>query len=176
MELLGFDWRDVLVALAVAVAIYLLVLLLQLARLRRRKARKAEADVATAPAGDWSAQWVTGTAAAASAEPPVASAPAEPLVSFDEQLSESRVELELRQLRQEVDVLRRELEELKAARRVSPQYADAMALARRGYDAQGIAAECGIAVAEAELVLALSRDRAHFDDEVDDGGRNPAGQ
>jgi hypothetical protein len=66
--------------------------------------------------------------------------------------------------------LRAEMSELKAARRVSPLYAEAVALARRGFDARGIAAECGISVAEAELVQAMSDGGKNFDGEVDDGG------
>jgi hypothetical protein len=171
MDFSGFDWRDGVLLLAGAAAVYLLVMVLRLLGMRRRRVgAKEDAPAAESAAEpDWPAQWA--------AAPEAAAAPAAgPAAPFDEQLAGSRLDLEIRQLRQEMDALRQELNELKAARRVSPQYADAMALARRGYDAQGIAAECGIAVAEAELVLALSRDQMHFDDEVNDGGRNAAGQ
>jgi len=174
MEFTGFDWRDGVLLLAAAAAVYLLVTVLRLVRLRRRRQAPDEEGAAAAESAvvpEWPAQWAA--APEAQAEPAAAEAPA---ASFDAQLAGSRLELEMRQLRQEVDALRQELNELKAARRVAPQYADAMALARRGYDAQGIAAECGIAVAEAELVLALSRDQVHFDDEVSNGGRDAAGQ
>lgn len=167
MNLLAFDWRQGLLLLAAAAAIYLLLTLLRLARLRRRRA-EAEAAAERAAIDDavWPARWNEPA-------PTPAPAPAdeEPPPDFGEQLAGSRLELEVRQLREEVGILRREIGELKAARRVSPQYADAMALARRGFDAQGIADECGIAVAEAELVLALSRDGVQFDDEGDDGGQ-----
>ena len=59
--------------------------------------------------------------------------------------------------------------EIKTLRRISPLYADAAALAQRGFDARGVAEECGISVAEAELVLAMSKDSKDFDIEVDDG-------
>ena len=173
MEFTGFDWRYGVLLLAAAAAVYLLVTVLRLFRLRRRRQAPDEeaAAIESAAVPEWPAQWAA--APEAQAEPGAAEAPT---ASFDAQLADSRLELEMRQLRQEVDALRQELNELKAARRVAPQYADAMALARRGYDAQGIAAECGIAVAEAELVLALSRDQVHFDDEVSNGGRDAAGQ
>ncbi len=57
----------------------------------------------------------------------------------------------------EIEELRREIGELKAANQVSPFYGEAGALARRGYDAQAIAERCGISVAEAEMVCSLSK-------------------
>jgi Protein of unknown function (DUF2802) len=73
-------------------------------------------------------------------------------------------------LRDEVDALRaelaalradiqRELAVLRAAQTISPVYGDAMQLAISGYDADRIAERCGIARAEAELVVALARSR-----------------
>jgi hypothetical protein len=110
------------------------------------------------------------------AEPLVASPAASPGVSptvspFAATLAATELEVEVRQLRAEVEQLRQELLELKQtqARRISPLYADAAALAQRGFDARGVAEECGISVAEAELVLAMSRDEQNFDSEVKDG-------
>jgi orotate phosphoribosyltransferase-like protein len=60
------------------------------------------------------------------------------------------------------------LADVRDARRISPLYADAAALAHRGFDARGVAEECGISVAEAELVMAMSRDDKDFDSEVED--------
>jgi len=57
---------------------------------------------------------------------------------------------------EEIATLRRELSDLRAATQVSPFYSEAVALARRGYDAQAIAERCGISVAEAEMVRSLS--------------------
>lgn len=57
----------------------------------------------------------------------------------------------------EMEEMRREIGELKAASQVSPFYGEAVALARRGYDAQAIAERCGISVAEAEMVCSLSK-------------------
>jgi len=119
-----------------------------------------------------------------SALPPTpASAPshAEPSpVSFAVQLAaterEAELAAEVKQLRADVEALREELAELKAARRVSPLYADAAALAQRGYDARGVAEECGISVAEAELVMAMSRDDANFDKELDEVNNGEPGR
>lgn len=157
----AFGWRDAVLAAAVVAAVYLALLLLRLARLRRPAPLK-EPVVAEAVTGE-----------ADSAPPAAEPEPPSPAASFGEQLA-ARIgmEAELQQLRAEVAALRQEVAELKAARRVSPQYADAMDLARRGFDARGIADECGISIGEAELVLAMSRDELNFDEEVDDGG-NP---
>jgi hypothetical protein len=86
--------------------------------------------------------------------------------------------LEIRQLRQLVEtlrednaVVRRELDTLRAevARlrdeldtrprttvNVSPQYGEAVGLARSGYDSAAIAERCGISISEAQLVRALA--------------------
>jgi multidrug resistance efflux pump len=74
----------------------------------------------------------------------------------------AELEREVRQLRAEVEKLQQELKELKAARFVAPQYGEALALAQRGFSAQQIADRMGIALAEAELVLALSRGESAF--------------
>lgn len=67
------------------------------------------------------------------------------------------VEAELKQMRSELAALRADVERLKTARAVSPQYSEAVTLAEKGADAQSIAARCGISVGEAELVLALTQ-------------------
>lgn len=75
---------------------------------------------------------------------------------------------EVAQLRDEVDALRgalaalredmqEEFTHMRATQSVSPVYGDAMQLAVAGYDAAMIAERCGIARAEAELVVALAR-------------------
>lgn len=58
-------------------------------------------------------------------------------------------------LKQEIQQLRQDLADQRAASRVSPQYGEAVSLARRGLDASAIAERCGISVAEAELVRSL---------------------
>ncbi|MEW5890125.1 MAG: DUF2802 domain-containing protein [Pseudomonadota bacterium] len=83
---------------------------------------------------------------------------------FGEQQFLRAVEAELQQLRAQVTELREEVDKLKAARTVSPHYSEAVALAQQGMDALTIADRCGIAVAEAELVRALSRETAQGED------------
>lgn len=81
------------------------------------------------------------------------------------------LERELAQVRDEVDVMRGELSalredmlqalaQLRATQTMSPIYGDAMQMAVAGYDAVLIAERCGIARAEAELVVALARSQA----------------
>ena len=77
---------------------------------------------------------------------------------------------ELAQLRKEVGGLRAEVLLLREEQRrereppppvqvISPLYSDAMQMALQGHDAATIAQHCGIARAEAELVVALVRNR-----------------
>ena len=54
---------------------------------------------------------------------------------------------------------RRELTQAQVAQNVSPLYNDAMQMARQGHDAATISQHCGIARAEAELVVSLARNR-----------------
>lgn len=74
-------------------------------------------------------------------------------------------------MRDEVDAIRgelaalredmqHELAHLRAAQSMSPIYGDAMQLAVAGYDPALIAERCGIARAEAELVVALAKSQA----------------
>lgn len=83
---------------------------------------------------------------------------------FGQQLTQKTLESEVRQLRDqlaesraEILRMREEMARLSAAQKVSPLYNEAMGMAIRGVDAAGIAGRCGISIAEAELVVALSR-------------------
>lgn len=69
-------------------------------------------------------------------------------------------------LEAEVVALRKALAEVRAFAQVSPMYGEAVALARRGFSVDAIAERCGISVAEAQLVNALSIDPTT--DEKDD--------
>lgn len=135
MELFeGFGLREMVIGTAVLLGIYSGIVIIRLARLSRPR-------------------------------------PVEPVwkqdpARFGQQAVKSGIEAELAELRGEVAALKDELlllhEEvrlLKAARNVSPQYGEAVALAQKGLDAPQIAERCGISVAEAEMVRALSRAR-----------------
>jgi cell division protein FtsB len=141
-DLIG--WREAGVLLIVGVSVYLFFTLYKLLKLSRRKPAKA---------------FLTPSAAEAAEAAPRRD-------DFHAQLAEhlklAELEREVRQLRAEVEKLQQELKELKAARFVAPQYGEALALAQRGFSAQQIADRMGIALAEAELVLALSRGESAF--------------
>lgn len=104
------------------------------------------------------------------ADEPPAPAYAETASHLASELLAEGLERELAQLRDEVEVMRgelaalredmqQELAHLRATQTVAPIYGDAMQMAAAGYDASMIAERCGIARAEAELVVALARSR-----------------
>jgi hypothetical protein len=181
MDFTQFGWRDGVLLIAVGMGVYVAIMLLRLFQIGKKK--RAHLDLPNpAPTFFGSTAFVSPDAAgeqsAVATEfelpfhfppPPVSPAAAQDLATpapspgpppgttFAETLEASRLEQEVRQLRAEVAALREELLDLQAAHRVAPQYADAMALARRGFDARGIADHCGIALGEAELVMALAR-------------------
>jgi hypothetical protein len=104
---------------------------------------------------------------------------------FAQQLQRSSVDGDIQQLRresaalrEEVAHLREELSAMKAARNVSPLYSEAMSLAQNGVPADSIAGQCGISLAEAELVAALARGEAEDEpypsaEESNDGYPDP---
>lgn len=183
MDLSQFAWRDGVLLIVVAIAVYLAIMLLRLMQIghRRHPPLEISSDGDAAAANDANTPAMSDTASELPFHFPLNQAPTLPPAetftaahtppstastgraaaatpsSFAETLEASRLEQEVRELRVEVVALREELAEMQAARRVSPQYADAMALARRGFDAQGIADHCGIARGEAELVMSLAR-------------------
>lgn len=148
MDFSALGWRDAIMIAVALAALYLLITLLRLARINRRR----PAVPAEEPAAE--------EESAAEEEP---AAWAQSPTQFGEQLLRSGIEAELQQMRGEVASLRDELGKLKAARRVSPQYNEAMLLAQRGMSAQAIADQCGISVGEAELVMALSRNKQEYE-------------
>ncbi len=133
-------------------------------------------------------EWSTARFAAAGAtawateSPPPANDAAS---DFAQQLQRSSVDVDIQQLRresaalrEEVARLREELSAIKAARNVSPLYSEAMSLAQNGVPADSIAGQCGISLAEAELVAALARGEAEDEpypsaEESNDGYPDP---
>lgn len=178
----GMGWREMVMLAAALAGVYLVIALLALARMRRRPrptnveptepGNLGPAFKAPPPGHVWDHPFLTPVRLPDEA-PPVPTqfdpVPEETPSPFAATLAATELELEVRQLRAEVEELRQELAEVKQARRISPLYADAAALAHRGFDARGVAEECGISVAEAELVLAMSKDEKNFDSEVGDG-------
>jgi hypothetical protein len=196
MEAELFGWREGILLLVGLAVLYLLVTLFRLLRVGKPAAesRKQEPPLAEAVApvvaplpeltetvsplpvshgNEWNdvvdLELFGDTA-------PVPAPPAETpsrASGFGEQLAEhlvrSDLEREVRLLRKQVDELRDELEELRAVRNISPQYAEAVALAQRGLTAQDVADRMGISLAEAELVHALSRGESIFNEGEHDG-------
>jgi len=173
MDFTEFSIRYAIICAVAVIAVYMLVSLLRLSQIRRRKpsipaierALKFDADGIytlrrgadaketedAPPASGWPAQEAESTDASE-------------ISQFGEQLFRSSVEAELERMRGEVSGLKDTIAQLKAARRVSPQYNEAMVLAQRGMDKQNIAEECGISIGEAELVLALSRNKQEYEE------------
>lgn len=162
--------REGLIALIVLVAIYMLFVLLRMRHLRERpllppqQTPPATIDAEKESKGDLSAQASLDEVAMPQQD---AGLPVEQ-AREEEEVARSSLEQELAQLRDEVDAIRgelaalrgdmhQELASLRASQTVSPIYGDAMQLAVSGYDAAAIAERCGIARAEADLVVALAK-------------------
>lgn len=168
MEIGGVALRDVIIVASGLAGVYFVIMLLRLMQIGRHKpVVPVELDVPTVPptpppeeAAPMAAVEMPPAQADEDGEPP----------HFGAELMRSHMEREIKQLRGEVAALRDELAELKAARHVSPQYADAMAMAQRGLTAQDVADRCDISLGEAELVWALAHGQRKTDEEDDYGG------
>lgn len=172
--LANLSWREALIAIIAMLVLYILVVFFRMRRLRREK---MTISVAAQSA-------VNAYAAALEPELPPdlpadkpASLPAERAFPWNEPPPEipgqqmiEALERDLSRLRGEVATLRaeladareevrRELAQARASHNVSPLYSDAMDMAMQGHDAATISEHCGIARAEAELVVSLVRNR-----------------
>lgn len=175
MDAGDFALRDIILVVAALAGIYFVVMLLRLYQVGRQK-RHAEmhmplVDPSVPPQSDEDEDEDAEEPVLYAPPPRVAPAPPPPpQQDFNAELQRSQMDTEIRQLREEVLALREEIVELKTARRVSPQYADAMALAQRGLTAQDLADRCDISIGEAELVAALARGTHTFEEEDPYGG------
>lgn len=166
MDFTEFSIRYAIICAVAVVVVYLLVSLASLVQIKRRQRNKARVLKLD---GD-EVYWVAPEPRATPEEQRLPESwraplmPDQPPTQFKEQLFRSGVEAELQQLRGELAGLKENMAQLKAARRVSPQYNEAMLLAQRGMDASDIADECGISMGEAELVLSLSRNKQEYED------------
>jgi len=160
--------REAVIGLITLVACYIIFVLLRMYRLHSRAGEVAaprEPLPASAPA-----EPVVAPEESVAAAPDSAASDDWERASrgmADEMLRHS-LEQEFDQLRDEVDAMRgelaalradmqQELAHLRAAQTVSPIYGDAMQMAAAGYEPAMIAERCGIARAEAELVVALAK-------------------
>lgn len=164
--------REGLIGLIVLVALYMAFMLWRMRHLRRGKAAQArEASLSESPATPQAEAEPSAMPA-----PPVTdeiSVPTGDWPASKETAGSTMpggLEQEVLLLREEVDILRgelaalredmlQELAHLRATQTVSPIYGDAMQMAAAGYEPAMIAERCGIARAEAELVVALSKNR-----------------
>ena len=163
--------REGLIGLIALVAVYIVFVLLRMFRLRRPGELVSERTQEGATPPDESAEALLPPSlpeTESAAESAWERAPAK----MAEEVLRSGLEQELAQLREEVDAMRgelaalrgdmhQELASLRASQSVSPIYGDAMQLAVSGYDAAAIAERCGIARAEADLVVALAKSQEH---------------
>jgi hypothetical protein len=165
LEIGGFalGLREGVIALIVLVAIYMIVVIVRLRRPEPVEKKVVVPVIETPPAPppipepepvpepEAPSEWERAAAA----------------VPEEERLYRS-LENEVFQLRDEVDAVRgelaalrsdmqHELAHMRASQTVSPVYGDAMQMAAAGYDPAMIAERCGIARAEAELVVALAK-------------------
>lgn len=172
----AFSARDAVILGIGVAAVYLLIALLRLSQIRRPGKRQAnrlspslaaEAREPGAPASLPEDPWGEPVEPKPFASPEAtyvdnvdSSTPGVPLFEF--QLFRNQIEAEMLQLRQELAALHEALAQLSVARRISPQYNEAMQLAQRGASAQMIADQCAISLGEAELVAALGRDQQSY--------------
>lgn len=160
---IDFGIREVVIGLILVLALYMAFLLFRMRHLGSPAQREAPQVPAMPPElpADEPPSPRERPAARYREEP-------EPTPHMAEHLIQAGLERELFQLRDEVDILRgelaalredmlKELAHLRANQSVVPIYGDAMQMATAGYDAATIAERCGIARAEAELVVALAQ-------------------
>ena len=182
-------WREGLIAIIVLLVGYVVMLIMRLRRLQNERQAVTAQAANAALANYAAMQEPTTTAVAgppsvsapAAAETPPVSAVftvseteqtwSEPLAENPAQAVLEALQQELYQLRCEVDELRAEVlaaredvrqqlsHSIDAPPPPSPQYNDAMQMAREGHDATAIAHQCHISRAEADLVVALARNR-----------------
>lgn len=173
-EDLAIGWREALIGVVALLVLYVVVVFLRLRRLKQPPAA-APVSSSTAVAGEPPIGVNDPTAPVelpGFVEPGFPwNEPPEPVPPPSaEELRLQAAEAEISRLRDEMAVLRAELaslrddlklkvERVQAAQHVAPIYGDAMQMAVAGYDAAAIAERCGVARAEAELVVALVRNR-----------------
>lgn len=162
MELGGMTLglREGVIVLITLVAVYIVFVLLRMIRLHKGAAPlRAQLDLPTAR---------QDMLAPSETEPATDPGWEKTTVGLADDMLRQGLEQEVAQLRDEVDAIRgelaalrqdmlQELAHLQAAQAVSPIYGDAMQMAAAGYDPAMIAERCGIARAEAELVVALAK-------------------
>ena len=161
---------EAILGIVALLGVYVAWVLVKLVRLARRRSPQAEAEQPEPPEQQ--------TAPSGQAQAPVEPGRVEPVASldgFESMVGQARLRFQVEaqeatlaalraematlheQTRVEIAELREQIDMLRNARNVSPQYGEAVGLAQRGLTSDAIAERCGISVSEAELVAALSR-------------------
>jgi hypothetical protein len=165
---LTIGMREGVIVLITLVVAYIVVVLVRMLGLRRRQAAGGQPGVTPLVAEPPPASEPPADEPERESRPPAPEIRDTRASQRTEEFERQRLEQEVFQLRDEVDTLRgelaalrqdmlQELAHLQAAQAVSPIYGDAMQMAAAGYDPAVIAERCGIARAEAELVVALAK-------------------
>ncbi|WP_263769984.1 DUF2802 domain-containing protein [Propionivibrio soli] len=179
----NLGWREALIACVVLLLFYVVVLLLRVRRLKKQNSPQNAIDLFAAQTAVAAYENVQEPKEPAlSPDPVLPSAPGmepkpEPQFAWNEPPEEPSLSQRMEVFERELSIVRKELESLRrdiqrvdaeqrrehagsqAAQNVSPLYSDAMQMAVQGHDAAAISQHCGIARAEAELVVALARNR-----------------
>lgn len=180
-DLAGFGWRDWLLVLILVTAVYMLVVFFRMRRVAHQHRKEQQPPFTRRPV-DQPREPALSPADAAG-RPAFAGRGIETLsdeLARDpiaavargnaDRAAIERLQRESAQLKEELDALRtsfaavrdelrQDVAKLKAAQRVSPLYGDSMQMALAGASAEAISARCGIARAEAELVISLAHSR-----------------
>ncbi|MFZ4537265.1 DUF2802 domain-containing protein [Propionivibrio sp.] len=179
--LANLGWRVALIAIIALLVIYVVFAFLRIRRLKREKVIISVPDplavksAVAAYAAVQEPESLNSPTFHNSPEPLAAPSEAafpwnEPPPGYPGQHKIEALEREIVQLRKEVGGLRaevlilreeqrRELSQSQVTQNASPLYSDAMQMALQGHDAATISQHCGISRAEAELVVALVRNR-----------------
>ncbi|WP_301103088.1 DUF2802 domain-containing protein [Propionivibrio sp.] len=168
--LANLSWREALIAIVALLALYVVVVFFRLRRLGQGKVNVSVPEQLAAKSAISAYAAVQESPAALVAPSEFAFPWNEPPAEIPGQQRVEALERELAQLREEVrdlraDVLnlrekqRCDLAQSQAVQNVSPLYSDAMQMVIQGHDAASISQHCGISRAEAELVVALVRNR-----------------
>jgi hypothetical protein len=171
LELFGLTLglREAVIGLIVLVAAYMLFVLLRMSGLRTSRAAPSAPQVAPGPVPEEDVELPEPVYHRPQAQ--VQGSEDRRAEQMAEHVLQRGLEREVAQLREEVDAVRgelaalradmlREMAHMRASQTVSPIYGDAMQMAVAGYDASMIAERCGIARAEAELVVALAKSQS----------------
>jgi flagellar biosynthesis/type III secretory pathway M-ring protein FliF/YscJ len=161
---------EAILGIVALLGVYVAWALVRLVRLARRRSPQAEAEQAEPPEQD-----AAPSVPATRSDEPGRVEPVVGLEGFESMVGQARLRFQVEaqettlaalrvemaalheQTQAEIAELREQIDMLRNARNVAPQYGEAVGLAQRGLTSDAIAERCGISVSEAELVAALSR-------------------